>query len=229
MNIENENKSIVCLNDVTKIYQSHNHKIAGVKNINLKVESGELLLILGPSGSGKTTLLTLIAGLIKPSSGKIIVYDKNIEDYSPKALQMLRANKIGFVFQTFLLIESLSVIENIMLVKKFSNSAHASMYFDSLNLLKKFDVDYLAKKSPKNLSQGEKQRVALARAIANNAELILADEPTASLEAHQGFEIINMLHQFAKNENRCVIVVSHDLRLKEFADRIVWLENGILN
>ncbi len=224
----NSNDRTVVLNDVTKIYKSNEHQTAGVKNINLSINKGELVLILGPSGSGKTTLLTLIAGLIKPSSGTVIVFDKNIEEYSKRDIQKLRASKIGFVFQNFLLIDSLSVIENVMLVQKFIKSDRSSIYNKSLNLLRQFGIEYLAKKSPKNLSQGEKQRAALARAIANDAELILADEPTASLESKQGFEIINLLHRFAKQENRCVIVVSHDLRLKEFADRIIWLENGMI-
>jgi putative ABC transport system ATP-binding protein len=227
--MNNNIEPVVMLNDVTKIYQTNDHKASGVKNISLSVYNGEMLLILGPSGSGKTTLLTLIAGLIKPSSGKVNLFNKDIESYSRKEIQQIRAAKIGFVFQTFLLIDSLSVIENIMLVQRFVKNDRNLLYKKSLELLEQFGIEDLAKKSPKNLSQGEKQRTALARAIANDAGLILADEPTASLESHQGFEIINLLHRFAKEEKRCVIVVSHDLRLKDFADRVVWLENGILN
>ncbi len=221
-------KNIVSLNNVTKIYYTNEHKTAGVKSVDLDISKGEMLLILGPSGSGKTTLLTLIAGLIKPSNGKVNLFGKNIEEYSNGDLQKLRAEKIGFVFQTFLLIDSLSVIENIMLVQKFLKKDKLEAFEKSYLLLKQFGIEHLAKKSPHKLSQGEKQRTALVRAIANDAELILADEPTASLEAEQGFQIIKRIHQFAKEENRCVVVVSHDLRLKEFADRILWLENGIL-
>lgn len=227
MNNSLAEKNIVSMRDVSKIYETNGNQTSGVKNINLSVGYKELLLILGPSGSGKTTLLTLIAGLIKPSNGDVIVFEKNIEAYGKKELQKLRANKIGFIFQTFQLIESLSVLENIMLVQRFAGKEKSDIRSNSLGLLKKFNIKNLAKKNPVTLSQGEKQRVALARAIANDADLILADEPTASLESVQGFEIINLLHQLAEN-GKCVIVVSHDLRLKNFADRILWLENGMI-
>jgi putative ABC transport system ATP-binding protein len=202
------------------------HQSAGIKNINFFAGKGELVLFLGPSGSGKTTLLTLIAGLIEPAEGDLFLFNKNITCYSKAELQKIRAEKIGFVFQNFLLIESLTGEENIRLVLKFAG-ANGRLADEKINyLFNRFGISYLLKKFPASMSQGEKQRVAVSRAIANDADLILADEPTASLELNQGYEIIELLNSYSKDEKKCVIVASHDLRLKEYADRIIFLEDG---
>jgi putative ABC transport system ATP-binding protein len=221
-----DDKGIVCLEGVNKFYRSNSHKCTGVKDINLNVHKGELLLLLGPSGSGKTTLLTLIAGLLEPTSGKVFLYNENISEMRPGELQLLRAKKIGFIFQTFLLIDSLTAIQNIELVLRFAKQNKKYAGRQAFNLLKQFGIEELAYKSSASLSQGEKQRVAVARAIANNADLILADEPTASLETNQGMIIIELLHKYATQQDKCVIVASHDLRLKEYADRIIYLQDG---
>lgn len=221
-----DDKDIVCLQGVNKSYRFNSHKCTGVKDINLNVKKGELLLLLGPSGSGKTTLLTLIAGLLEPTSGKVFLYNENISEIRPKELQQLRAKRIGFIFQTFLLIDSLSAIQNIELVLRFAKQNKKYIREQALYLLKQFEIEELAFKSSVSLSQGEKQRVAVARAIANNADLILADEPTASLETNQGMLIIELLHKYATQQNKCVIVASHDLRLKDYADRIIYLRDG---
>ncbi len=214
---------LVRLENVTKLYHDNNHQTRGVLNISLSATRGELLLLLGPSGSGKTTIITLAAGLLKPTRGEVYLFGKDINLYSIKELQHIRADRIGFIFQTFLLIESLTIIENIHLVQKFSGG---HKHPKPEELLKKFSIDYAGNNLPRNLSQGEKQRAAIARAAANNAELILADEPTASLESSQGYEVINLLRQYAREENKCVIVVSHDLRISEYADRILNIEDG---
>jgi len=219
---------IVQLANLTKIFGTNEHKTSAVRNVSLQASSAELLLLLGPSGSGKTTLLTLIAGLIQPTSGTASLFGRNIECYSSKELQQLRAGRIGFVFQTFHLIDSLTVIENVALVLRFAGKSRTEAQCRAKRLLQQFHIEYLAKKFPATLSQGEKQRVAVARAIANSADLIIADEPTASLETRQGFDIIRLLHEYAKKQNRCVIVASHDLRIVDFADRVLRLEDGAI-
>ena len=224
--MKNEKENIVSLQNVSKIYNVNEHITAGVKDITFAANKGELILLLGPSGSGKTTLLTLIAGLLEPTKGKVVLFNKEINSYSRSALQKLRAERIGFIFQAFLLIDALTVVENIKLVLKFAGKNGKDADSRAADLLNKFGVDQLSKKFPSSISQGEKQRVAAARAIANNPDLILADEPTASLEVSQGLEIIGSLHSYSNKENKCVIVASHDLRLKEFADRIIYLEDG---
>ncbi len=219
---------VIQLIGVTKIFGNNGNRSAAVQDISLEASPGELVLLLGPSGSGKTTLLTLIAGLVEPTSGKVSLFGRDILDYSSKELQKLRATRIGFVFQTFHLIDSLNVVENVALVLRFTGKTKTATKQQALLLLQQFHVEHLARKFPNNLSQGEKQRVAVARAIANGAELIIADEPTASLETKQGFDIIRLLHKYAKEQNRCVVVASHDLRIVEFADRVLKLEDGVI-
>ena len=220
---------VVELVSVSKIFGSNEHKTTAVREISLSASSGELLLLLGPSGSGKTTLLTLIAGLLEPTSGAISLFGRNIESYSAKELQQIRARKIGFIFQTFLLIDSLTALENVGVVLRFTGKSKSEAHHQAMQLLQQFNIEHLAQKFPRTLSQGEKQRVAVARAIANEAELIIADEPTGSLESKQGFDIIQLLQTYSKEQNRCVIIASHDLRIVNFADRILRLEDGTLN
>lgn len=224
--MKDESKNIVLINNVSKSYKINEQSTSAVSNINFEASTGELVLFLGPSGSGKTTLLTLIAGLLSPSEGSINLFQKPIESYSNVELQRLRAEKIGFIFQTFLLLDALTAQQNIELVLKFNPKTKRNAKMIARNVLKELKIEYLADKLPISMSQGEKQRVAVARAISNNAELILADEPTASLDAANGLIIIEMLHKYAATNNRCVIVVSHDLRLKDYADRIIYLEDG---
>ncbi|MDT3696001.1 MAG: ABC transporter ATP-binding protein [Ignavibacterium sp.] len=224
--MKDENENIVSLQNVSKSYRINEHSSVGVTDITFEAKHGELVLFLGPSGSGKTTLLTLIAGLLKPSNGIINLFHKPIESYSVSELQKLRAERLGFIFQTFLLIDSLTALQNVELVLKFASKSKREARRIAENIFRELNIEYLADKLPTAMSQGEKQRAAVARAIANNAELILADEPTASLDTENGSIIIELLNAYAKIKNKCVIVVSHDLRLKEYADRIIYLEDG---
>ena len=218
----------VTLVDVSKIFGRNGRKTVAVDKISFDSRPGEMVLFLGPSGSGKTTLLTLIAGLLPPTSGEVVLFGKTVERYSIRDLQLLRARQMGFVFQTFQLIDALTAEENIKLVLHFAGHQKQTATEKAGKLLRQLHIDHLADKLPTEMSQGEKQRVAVARAIANDPELILADEPTASLESTQGFEVIRLLHQYAKEYQRCVIVASHDLRLAEYADRVIRMADGRL-
>jgi putative ABC transport system ATP-binding protein len=226
MNSQIGNNSVVDIKCVTKIYDSNANKCIALNEINFSASKGELLLLLGPSGSGKTTLLTVTAGFTRPTSGDVFLFGKNITKYSTVALQLLRAERIGFIFQSFLLIDALNVFENVELVLHFSSKNKKDLRNRAFDALQKVGIPDLAKKFPKELSHGEKQRVAIARAFANDADLLIADEPTASLETKQGEEIIKLLHKYASELNKCVIVASHDLRLKYLADKIHYIENG---
>ncbi len=216
------------LEKVTKIFDDSGQPTTAVREVSLEARRGEMVLLLGPSGSGKTTLLTLIAGLTRPTSGSISLFGKNVEEYSANELQSLRAERIGFVFQTFLLIDSLTATENIEIVLRFNRKRRAERAAKTRALLGELGVEHLARRFPRAMSQGEKQRVAIARAIANDAELLIADEPTGSLETRQAIDIIALLHGQAKRRNATVIVASHDLRLKEFADRTLRLQDGMM-
>ncbi len=218
---------IVRLRNVTKVFGPGEGRTVAVQGVSLEAHRGEFIMLLGPSGSGKTTLLTLIAGLMCPTSGHASLFGRNIVHYSANELQELRARRIGFVFQTFHLIDALTVVENVALALRFAGATRSESRRRAVDLLSRLGVRHLSRKYPGMLSHGEKQRVAVARAIANDAALILADEPTASLDIDQGLNIIRLLHRYAVEDDKCVIVASHDTRIVDCADRIVKLENGV--
>ena len=218
--------AVVDVRMVSKTYTSNMHSYAALKAVDITASKGELALVLGPSGSGKTTLLTIIAGFAAPTSGEIHLFGRNITHYTPRELQRVRAKRIGFIFQAFLLIDALTVYENVALVLRFAGVNHGSATSRAMDALASVDLAQLADKRPRELSHGEKQRVAIARAFANDADLLIADEPTASLESQQAEGIIRLLHSWASEKNKCVIVASHDLRLKRLADTIHVIENG---
>ena len=228
MHTMNSIPPVVQLQGVSKQFGKMSRATVGVKNVWLNAFHGELLLLLGPSGSGKTTLLTLMAGLTQPTTGMVRLFNKRIEDYTAADLQRLRANRIGFVFQTFQLIDSLNVAENVQLILRFAGRKKTDARRRSSELLRQLQIGHLAAKFPPTLSQGEKQRVAIARAVANDVELIIADEPTASLDLKRRLEIIHLLHQYAAQEGRCVVVASHDLRIVQCADRVLYIEDGMV-
>ena len=217
---------VIRLEKVTKIFDGSGHSTTAVRDISFEARRGEMVLFLGPSGSGKTTLLTLIAGLAKPTSGRVALFGRGVDEYSAAELQSLRADKIGFIFQTFLLIDALTARENIEIVLRFCGKRRAERARRTRTLLAELGIEYLADRFPRAMSQGEKQRVAIGRAIANEAELLIADEPTGSLETRQALGIIGLLHAQARVRGTTVIVASHDLRLKDYADRTLYLQDG---
>ncbi len=225
MNPSSESRSII-LEHVSKSYREDGSVVHALNDASAEFKRGRLALVLGPSGSGKTTLLSLIAGFTQPTSGAVTVFDTKPTDLPPAKLQLFRAAKIGFIFQNFLLLDWLTVEENVALVAEFAGRNSAVSHARAA--LERVGISHLAGRYPANLSQGEKQRAAIARACVNNPHLLLADEPTACLESKQGFEIIKILHSIAKDENRCVIAASHDLRLIDYADGIFRLEDGVL-
>jgi len=228
MNNVTERNNVFEIKGVTKIFNGESTRTFAVRDVSLKAGEGEFIILMGPSGSGKTTLLTMIAGLVSANEGTVHIFGKNITHYTQRELQKIRAERIGFIFQNFHLIDSLTVLENISLVQHFSGTGRTHTRLHGMELLRSFKMECHAHKFPQQLSQGEKQRVAVARAIINNPRLIIADEPTASLESRQGFEIINLLNNYKKDHRACVIAASHDIRLKRYADRVVWMEDGYI-
>ena len=226
--MNNQTDLFVRLSDVSKKYIRSGVETNALEHISFEARAGEMVLLLGPSGSGKTTFLTILAGLQKPTEGEVNIFGRNVNDYTQKDLQKLRAEHIGFIFQTFYLIESLSVIDNIMMVMKFAGKKGENAYAHAKEFLNRFEILHLIKAFPKTLSQGEKQRVAVARALANGAELILADEPTGSLSTQQGMTIVSYLRNATTEEGRCVVIASHDERIKSFADRVLDIRDGVL-
>lgn len=228
MNQSQDHQPLAQLIGVSKIYQGQGRETNALKDISFQAYPGEVIVFLGPSGSGKSTFLTILAGLQRPTSGEARLFGQKIQEYSPAGLQKLRAASIGFVFQTFHLLESLNAMENILLVMRFNKTNKKEAKFRTVQLLERFGIAHLIKAYPGTMSQGEKQRVAVARALANNATLIIADEPTGSLATEQGMNIVNLLRESAKTENRCVIIASHDHRITKYADKVFYLNDGEL-
>jgi ABC-type lipoprotein export system ATPase subunit len=214
--------------EVTKIFSRSGNETVALNRVSFKATQGELALLLGPSGSGKTTLLTLLAGLQEPSSGEVYIFGKRVQDYSPSSLQRLRASQMGFIFQTFCLLDSLRVLDNVTLVMKFAGIPEKRARKHAIECLERFGIGHLYNEFPGKLSQGEKQRVAVARAIANGSKMILADEPTGSLATEQGMAIIEFLHDSVKNNGLSVVITSHDDRIAKYADHVLHLRDGTL-
>jgi putative ABC transport system ATP-binding protein len=220
------NTPAVRLCGISKSYVSQGNEYTALSGIDLDAFPGQMLLLLGPSGSGKTTLLTIAAGFVAPGSGTVELFGRTLEGYSMSQLQALRAAKIGFVFQTFLLIDALTAAENIALQLRFAGLRNADVRSRTLAALERVGIPQFAGKRPLELSHGERQRVAIARALAIDADVLIADEPTASLGAEQGEAIIRLLHSCAADLNKCVLVASHDLRLRAYADVLHFMDSG---
>jgi len=216
------------LTDVTQVYGGAGRETVALRGVSLSVHAGETVLVLGPSGSGKTTLLTLLAGLQHPTAGTVEIFGRRVSEYAPNELQRLRAMRIGFVFQTFRLLEPLNVLDNVLLVMKFAGVPRVEARRRALALLEEFGVGHLARALPHTLSQGQRQRVAVARALANDAELIIADEPTGSLATAQGLDIIRFITAKVREADCCAVIVSHDERIASHADRVLYLDDGVL-
>lgn len=216
---------IIEIKGATKTYQSGDTLITALYPTHTYFNTGELTLIMGPSGSGKTTLLSLVGCIIYPNAGDVILNGEVVNKLNENELAIIRLQTIGFVFQQFNLLEPLTALENVMqplLLQGFSTSKAKELALKALD-----KVSLLERKNnlPKKLSGGQKQRVAIARALVTNPQIILCDEPTASLDAKSASVIMEELKQLSR-QDKAVIIVTHDLRLRKFADRIIYVEEG---
>lgn len=215
------------LTNIDKFFGSGVSRVEVLKGINFTADLGELSLILGPSGSGKSTLLTIMGGLQTPDRGEVLIDQQNLAELSPKQRDQLRLNKIGFVLQSYNLLPYLNVRDQFRLVDRVKRQGNLSQ--DELDhLLKELGIDRLLGQYPGELSGGQNQRVAIARALYTDPQIILADEPTAALDSNRVKVVGQLLKQMARDHHKAVIVVTHDLRLREFADHIYQLMDGQL-
>lgn len=214
------------MDGVTKYVTGPSTESCILDDVHFEARSGELILLLGPSGSGKSTFLTILAGLQSPTRGRVGLFGRSVTEYSAAGLQQLRAEKIGFIFQAFQLIDAFTALENVCLVMKYTKTGRTRALERGRQLLSRFGLGAQLHSHPRTMSQGEKQRVAVARALANDASLIIADEPTGSLSTAQGMQIIDLLLHEAHERDRCVIVASHDPRIAPLADRVLHIEDG---
>lgn len=215
---------------LTKTYGHGPTEVAAVRDVDLDVSAGEVLLVMGPSGSGKTTLLLMLGALLRPTAGSITVTRRDgtvdVAAAPEKALPALRARTFGFIFQDYALLDALTATENIAVAANLAGTTGAAAADRAHALLDRVGLAHRAAARPTQLSGGEQQRVAVARALANDPPVLLADEPTANLDASRGRDLARLLRQLADDDRRCVVIVSHDERLREVADRVLWLEDG---
>ncbi|HKZ55123.1 MAG TPA: ATP-binding cassette domain-containing protein [Anaerolineales bacterium] len=219
-------RSTLRVEHVTKRYGSGATEVTAVRDVTLQVAPGEVVLIMGPSGSGKTTLLSMLGALLRPSEGEIHLNGEAISSLAENRLPDIRLRQFGFIFQDFNLLSALPVLENVAIVAELAGNRNGEARRKAEELLRGFGLGDRLHFLPEKLSGGEKQRVAIARALVNNPALILADEPTANLDSKIGHEIMRLLRRIAKEQGRSVVIVSHDQRIKDIADRVLWLEDG---
>jgi len=213
------------LKNVSKIYGEGENRTVALQDVNLEIKRNEFVTILGPSGSGKSTLLHIIGLLDKPTSGSVLFSGKNTTSYNDDELSHFRNKKIGFVFQAFNLIPSLTAFENVEMPMIIANVGKEKRRKNVNDILKKLDVYPRASHYPNQLSGGEKQRVAVGRALANNPEIIFADEPTGNLDSKRGEEVMKIFRELNK-EGKTVVVITHDPAIAKYGKRIVRLKDS---
>ncbi|MGF2143390.1 ABC transporter ATP-binding protein [Vagococcus fluvialis] len=219
-------KSMLLMENITKKFVQGKQEINALKQINLDVKQGEFISIIGPSGSGKSTFLTISGGLQQPTSGEIKINDISFTHLSEKERAKLRFKEIGFILQSSNLIPFLIIQEQFFLVDKINKEKMKSA--DIENLLKSLDIYDLKDKYPRDLSGGERQRVAIGRALYNEPNLILADEPTASLDTEHAYEVVKLLVKEAHEKQKATVMVTHDHRMIKWSDRVFEMRDGEL-
>ena len=220
-----ENKKQIKLQNLHKSYVMGENTVKALDGINVEINNGDFIAIVGPSGSGKSTMMNMVGALDLPSEGEIFIDEKNIAKLHESDLAQIRGKKIGFVFQQFNLIPTLTALENVALPMVFQNVEKLDRINIAGELLKKVGLESRMNHLPSELSGGQKQRVAIARALANNPDVILADEPTGNLDSKSGKEILEMFIQLNK-EGKTIIIVTHDLNVASHAKKVLKMRDG---
>ena len=219
----------IVFDNVSKIYgDDESRAVVALDRASLEIEQGEFIGIIGPSGSGKSTFLSIAGALIKPSKGKVLINGKDISTLPEKELANVRLNEIGFILQTSNLIPYLSAVDQLILVKDMKGKISQEDREKAIGLLKDFGLEDRLNHYPNALSGGERQRIAVARAFMNDPEIILADEPTASLDTKRGYEVMDLLAKQAKQHNKAVVLVTHDERMLSHCQRVIVMSDGKL-
>jgi putative ABC transport system ATP-binding protein len=218
--------TVIELEDLMRHYEMGGVKIRALDGVDLQINRGEYISIVGPSGSGKTTLFNMVGGLDRPSQGRVYIDGVDISKLDAYELAWLRCRKIGYIFQTFNLIQVLTALENVALPTVFAGLPRDEGLDKAQKLLSNVGLGDRVDHRPTELSAGQQQRVAIARAMANDPAIILADEPTGNLDLNTGMEIIDLLHGLNKNRGMTLIAATHDLKMIKASDRIVWMRDG---
>ena len=219
---------IVRTKNLSKIYTMGGTEVRALDDVALDIRRGEYVSIMGPSGSGKSTLFNMIGGLDKPTRGTVFIDEVDMAQLTASELAFLRCRKIGYIFQTFNLIPVMTALENVTLPMVFAGLTTDDALDKGMGLLKKVGLGERHDHKPTELSGGQQQRVAIARAFANDPAIILADEPTGNLDLKTGKDIINLLKQMNEEKKVTVISATHDLKMLDVSDRVVWIRDGKL-
>ncbi|AEO07557.1 ABC transporter ATP-binding protein [Listeria monocytogenes] len=216
------------MKNISKNYQDGEQVIEVLKNVSLEVAQGEFVAIVGPSGAGKSTFLSIAGALLSPTEGEIAIGGKVLNDLTSKDLTKVRLDKVGFIFQGANLIPYLNVRDQLLVIAELSGDKGRVAKEKADELLKELGLTARENNYPESLSGGEKQRVAIARALMNDPDIILADEPTASLDASRGHKVVQMIADEVKRKNKAAIMVTHDERVLDLVDRVIRIEDGYL-
>jgi putative ABC transport system ATP-binding protein len=217
------------VSDLTKVYGTGHTAVNAVTDASLELSTNEFIALVGPSGSGKTTLLSMVGGLLAPTSGSVIVGNTDIGELSNRDRTTFRSRSVGFVFQAFNLVPFLTARENLTMMASISGSDRGIIEDRATELLDELGLDKREKNLPEELSGGERQRVAIGRALVTDPDLILVDEPTASLDSERGAQVVDMLASEIRTRGKAGIMVTHDLRMVDYADRSMNISDGSLN
>lgn len=221
-------KPAVICRDVVKTYGKGEIAVRALKGVSLEARFGELLMIVGPSGCGKTTLLSVMCGTLRADSGTIELFGKSISSMPERELTAFRARNVGFIFQQFNLVPTLTAQENVSIPRLLNGAPYATAQQDAGAMLAQVGLGGREKSFPSQMSGGQQQRVAISRAMVHQPRLVICDEPTASLDAAAGQRAMDLLRESARHPDRCVIVVTHDSRIFHYADRIVEMDDGLV-
>ena len=213
--------AIVEFKNVSRVYQSGDHQLKALDNVSMKLDESKFVVVLGPSGAGKSTLLNLLGGLDSPTDGKIFVEGKDISTLSDNELAEYRAEKVGFVFQFYNLVPTLTVHENVALVKEIAPDA-----LSATKMIEEVGLSDHLKNFPSELSGGEQQRVSIARALAKNPKILLCDEPTGALDSETGVMVLKLLLKMARDYGKTIVIVTHNQNIAKMADVVVRVKNG---
>lgn len=216
---------IIKLNNIGKVYGQQTGKTYALKNVNLTINKGEFIAIIGPSGSGKSTLLNILGLIDGPTTGEYYLNGRTVTGLSSKELARIRNEEIGFIFQNFNLLNDYMVVDNIAMPLLYSKKNKSSRYLKAQEMMNSLGIRQHQSKTPDLLSGGEKQRVAIARALINDANIILADEPTGSLDKQNGIEVLEKLREINK-EGKTVIIITHDENIAKQCNRIIKIQDG---
>jgi putative ABC transport system ATP-binding protein len=219
-------EAAIQVRSVTKTYAEGTARVAALDNVDLDAYRGEVLLMMGPSGSGKTTLLSIMGCILRSTSGSVRIAGTEITGLSERRLPQIRLRHVGFVFQAFNLFPTLTAEENVEVTLELKGIRGTQARRAARDLLAQVNLTDKCSAYPADLSGGQKQRVALARALAGDPEILLADEPTAALDSHTGRSVLELMQRLAHEQNRAVVIVTHDIRVADLGDRLVHLEDG---